>query len=384
MKKYTSKLICAVLSLGLALFTATQTKADVIDWFDSNGISYEIATDYAGAMVTSVYGIHSSEITIPERVTNPHTGSSYTVTRIGWAAVGSDIDWDVDFLSIPKTVTYIDEFFLSYSVNIKAINVDPENPNYASTDGVLMDKDKSLLIRYPRIKPGSTYEIPSTITTLGQLCFVWCDLLTEINVPENVTKIEMGAFGGCVNLTTVRLPSSLEKVPGQTFFKCMGLKEVIVPEGIKGIESGAFAGCEGLKTLELPASIETLDEDAFYGSGLEGVYFHGNAPTAENAFGEGEEMPQATVYYLEGTTGWGETFCGRPTAVWNPSEKPAIHFDPPTIVDGKLVFNITCPTGTTLESSTDLKTWTPVAVEGNVYTVDTTVGKHTYYRIKAE
>ena len=50
MKKYISKLICAVLSLGLTLFAATQAKADVIDWFDVNGISYEIATDYAGAM----------------------------------------------------------------------------------------------------------------------------------------------------------------------------------------------------------------------------------------------------------------------------------------------------------------------------------------------
>ncbi|MBR4249992.1 MAG: leucine-rich repeat domain-containing protein [Verrucomicrobia bacterium] len=384
MKKYISKLICAVLSLGLTLFAATQAKADVIDWFDVNGISYEIATDYAGAMVTSVYGTHSSEITIPERVTNPHTGNSYTVTRIGWAAFGSDIDWDVDFIFIPKTIVFFDEFFMSYGVNVKALNVDPENPNYASTDGVLMNKDKSLLIRYPRIKPGSTYEIPSTVKTLGELCFVWCDLLTEIYVPDTVTNIEFSAFGGCVNLTTVRLSAGLKKVPGQTFFRCTGLKKVIVPEGIKGIESAAFASCEELKTLELPASIETIDEDALADCGLEGVYFHGNAPAAENAFGEGEYMTQATVYYLEGTTGWGDTFCGRPTAVWNPSEKPTVHFDPPTIVDGKLVFNITCPAGTTLESSTDLKTWTPVTVEGNVYTVDTTVGKHTYYRIKAE
>ena len=247
MKKYTSKLICAVLSLGLALFTATQTKADVIDWFDSNGISYEIATDYAGAMVTSVYGIHSSEITIPERVTNPHTGSSYTVTRIGWAAVGSDIDWDVDFLSIPKTVTYIDEFFLPYSVNIKAINVDPENPNYASTDGVLMNKEKDLLIRYPRIKPGSTYEIPATVTKLGELCFVWCDLLTEIYIPDSVTEIGMSAFGGCVNLTTVRLSASIKSLAGQMFWHCDYLKEVIIPEGVEEIGEGFFGQCMSLK-----------------------------------------------------------------------------------------------------------------------------------------
>ncbi|MBR5737269.1 MAG: SUMF1/EgtB/PvdO family nonheme iron enzyme [Verrucomicrobia bacterium] len=352
MKKYISKLICAVLSLGLTLFTATQAKADVIDWFDSNGISYEIATDYAGAMVTSVYGTHSSEITIPERVTNPHTGSSYTVTRIGWAAFGSDIDWDVDFIFIPKTIVFFDEFFMSYGVNVKALNVDPENPNYASTDGVLMNKDKSLLIRYPRIKPGSTYEIPATVTKLGELCFVWCDLLTEIYIPDSVTSVGMSAFGGCVNLTKVRLSASLEKIPGQTFFRCMGLKEVIVPEGIKGIEPDAFVSCEELKKLELPASIETLDEGSLADCYLEGVYFHGNAPVAENVFGEGEYMTQATVYYRKGTTGWGPTFCGRPTAVWGDEPQPTAEISC-EYKDGSLILTFTG----NLQESTDTKTW---------------------------
>jgi len=362
MKKYISKLICAVLSLGLTLFTATQAKADVIDWFDVNGISYEIATDYAGAMVTSVYGTHSSEITIPERVTNSHTGSSYTVTRIGWAAFGSDIDWDVDFIFIPKTIVFFDEFFMSYGVNVKALNVDPENPNYASTDGVLMNKDKSLLIRYPRIKPGSTYEIPATVTKLGELCFVWCDLLTEIYIPDSVTSVGMSAFGGCVNLTKVRLSASLEKIPGQTFFRCMGLKEVIVPEGIKGIEPDAFVSCEELKKLELPASIETLDEGSLADCYLEGVYFYGNAPTAVNAFGEGEYMTQATVYYRKGTTGWGPTFCGRPTAVWGDEEPATISCKTEGNV---LVINYTG----TLYQSSDTVNWTEVAGATSPYKV---------------
>ncbi|MBO4544381.1 MAG: leucine-rich repeat protein, partial [Verrucomicrobia bacterium] len=377
MKKYISKLICAVLSLGLTLFTATQAKADVIDWFDSNGISYEIATDYAGAMVTSVYGTHSSEITIPERVTNPHTGSSYTVTRIGWAAFGSDIDWDVDFIFIPKTIVFFDEFFMSYGVNVKALNVDPENPNYASTDGVLMNKDKSLLIRYPRIKPGSTYEIPSTVTKLGELCFVWCDLLTEIYIPDSVTEVGMSAFGGCVNLTKVRLSASLEKIPGQTFFRCMGLKEVIVPEGIKGIEPDAFVSCEELKKLELPASIETLDEGSLADCYLEGVYFHGNAPVAENVFGEGEYMTQATVYYRKGTTGWGPTFCGRPTAVWGDDPQPTAEISC-EYKDDSLILTFTG----NLQESTDTKTWKTLDAV-SPYTVKTD-GTQKFYRAVTE
>ena len=56
------------------------------------------------------------------------------------------------------------------------------------------------------------------------------------------------------------------------------------------------------------------------------VYFEGNAhrvwirglgggATGSGAF---EGADQATLYYLPGSTGWGPTFDGRPTALWLP------------------------------------------------------------------
>jgi hypothetical protein len=56
---------------------------------------------------------------------------------------------------------------------------------------------------------------------------------------------------------------------------------------------------------------------------LVGVYFRGNAPNAppegSNVFGATEP----TVYYLPGTTDWGLTFGGRPTALWKPQTQNA-------------------------------------------------------------
>src|SRR5262249_18050316 len=50
---------------------------------------------------------------------------------------------------------------------------------------------------------------------------------------------------------------------------------------------------------------------------LLGVYFKGNAPSVDppSAF---PSDSRATVYYVPGTTGWGPTFDGRPTALWVP------------------------------------------------------------------
>ena len=49
---------------------------------------------------------------------------------------------------------------------------------------------------------------------------------------------------------------------------------------------------------------------------LQGVFFKGNAPGADSSVFYGDT--NATVYYLPGTTGWGATFAGRPTRLWNP------------------------------------------------------------------
>jgi hypothetical protein len=68
----------------------------------------------------------------------------------------------------------------------------------------------------------------------------------------------------------------------------------------------------------MPDSVTSIGYGAFSGcSSLTGAYFKGNAPSLDgSAVFKGDD--KATVYYLEGTTGWGKTFGGRPTAVWNP------------------------------------------------------------------
>ena len=53
-----------------------------------------------------------------------------------------------------------------------------------------------------------------------------------------------------------------------------------------------------------------------YCTNLTGVYFKGNAPSVGSACVHDDN--NATVYYLPGTTGWGSTFGGRPTVLWNP------------------------------------------------------------------
>ena len=54
-----------------------------------------------------------------------------------------------------------------------------------------------------------------------------------------------------------------------------------------------------------------------YCTSLTGVYFNGNSPSlGGSVWSAFTGDNNATVYCLPGTTGWGSTFGGRPTALW--------------------------------------------------------------------
>jgi hypothetical protein len=79
-----------------------------------------------------------------------------------------------------------------------------------------------------------------------------------------------------------------------------------------------YSGAGGAVTIPgtiggLP--VTNIGLGAFSVSLIKAVYCQGNAPAADDwSVFYGENL--ATVYYLPGTTGWGSTFGGRPTALW--------------------------------------------------------------------
>ena len=84
-----------------------------------------------------------------------------------------------------------------------------------------------------------------------------------------------------------------------------------VPSSVTNIADNAFYLCTGLTNLMVGSGVTKLGTNAFGLSGLKSVTFSGNAP-ANN--GTALNGTTATVFYMDGATGWGGTFCGRPTS----------------------------------------------------------------------
>jgi hypothetical protein len=230
-----------------------------------------------------------ASVSIGNSVTSIGVEAFYACTSLTCITIPNSVasigDWAFDScdrltnVSIGINVTSMNSTVFDHSGSLTAITVDALNSTFSSVDGVLFDKSQTTLILCPEGKPGS-FIIPDSVTSIRYLAFWLCSSLTNITIPNGVASIGYG-----------------------TFSQCSSLSSVTVGSGVTNIGNGAFAECPLLTR----------------------VYFLGNAPSADlTAF----DFDNATVYYLPGTTGWGATFCGLPTALW--SQVPTIETQPQT------------------------------------------------------
>ena len=165
-------------------------------------------------------------------------------------------------VNIPASVENIEEEAFSGCCCLTDITVHPDNPFYASENGVLFNKEKTELILYPAGRQGN-YIIPASVTKLRIGAFCICTGLTSVTIPSSVTKIEQAAFQYCTGLTSITLPNTTTRIGWRTFGHCTGLTSVIIPDSSVDIAREAFADCTGLKSVFIPASATKIEKGAF-------------------------------------------------------------------------------------------------------------------------
>ena len=191
---------------------------------------------------------------------------SYTIPD-GIKSIGRMAFYKCDSLTaqnIPASVTDTEIEGLFGCAALKSINVDPQNKVFSSKDGVLFNKAKTTLIRYPRGKSGA-YIIPDGVTTVRSAAFYQSQELTDVYIPDSVTKIGTDAFRSCTGLTKVTIPHTVSKIEFDTFENCTSLSSVTIPDGLTFISANAFLGCTSLKSLILPVSVNNISDGAFAG-----------------------------------------------------------------------------------------------------------------------
>ena len=180
-------------------------------------------------------------------------------------------------ITIPDSVTSIGEEAFSYCDSLTSINVAGANEYYSDEDGVLFNKEKTELIRYPNGKLEYTYAIPNSVISIGNYAFAACSRLKSITIPNSVksitipnsvTSIGNEAFKYCTGLTSIIIPDSVTSIGDSAFEYCNNLKSITIPDSVTSIGDSAFEKCYRLARITIPDSITSIGRVAFEGTAL--------------------------------------------------------------------------------------------------------------------
>lgn len=154
-------------------------------------------------------------------------------------------------LTIPESVKYIEEFAISGTEKLENINVSENNAYFCSVDGILFNKNRTTLIKYPNGKTQTEYTVEESVTKIDGGAFAGCYILESITLPDNLEDIGKLGFSNCRGLKTIKLPDKLTDLGRFAFFNCISLTEIVIPEGVANIGDHTFFCCENLKSITI-------------------------------------------------------------------------------------------------------------------------------------
>lgn len=178
--------------------------------------------------------------------------------------------------------------------------VEEGNTSFVAEGGVLYNKNKSTLIRYPQSKADTSFAVPEGVTQIGdsstQSAFFGASNLTSVSIPASVRTIGAAAFYNCNALTNIDFlaakdGNNFDLSIGEDAFGYSGLTSIVIPArvaAVGGLSRGTFRNntsltsvtfekgskiavipaelfnyCTALKSIHLPATVTEIGLNAF-------------------------------------------------------------------------------------------------------------------------
>lgn len=231
-------------------FTVDKLKYDVTDLvantveitsgYGDGALNIPATVTYAGTeyKVTSIgaeafYDCSFTSVTIPDGVTIIKYSAFQNCSELTEVTFGNSITTientafyyclSLKQVTIPKNVTKIGGNVFGFCTALTQVNVDAANTVYSSENGVLFNKNKTTLLRYPAAKPGTTYTVPKSVTCIGENAFGQCTALKELTLSENVSKIESYAFEDFAAITKMTVLATVPPTAETSAFKYFNL-----------------------------------------------------------------------------------------------------------------------------------------------------------------
>ena len=207
-------------------------------------------------------------------------------------SIGSSAFWvctSLKNVTVGKGVKSMGGLVFPECRSLENINVSDDNMNYSSADGVLFNKDKTVLIQYPVGRTDTSYAVPDGVTTIGNSSFKGGKSLENITIPKSVTSIGNSAFDNTAYFNndanwngrvlyiddclikgknanknaSINVKEGTRLIADYAFYECDLYKSITLPDSIAIIGSFAFCDCTALSDITVPDSVVSIGGSAF-------------------------------------------------------------------------------------------------------------------------
>lgn len=141
--------------------------------------------------------------------------------------------------------------------------------------------------------------IPEGVTKINNGVFYDCTQLISVSIPNSVTEIGKDAFSGCAGINRISLPDSITTIGDYAFCMC-GMESISIPSLISTVGEGVFKSCAHLKLVSVPKNVTQINASAFSGCGALSDVYYGGAECDWDAIVVGDDnepLQSATIHY---------------------------------------------------------------------------------------
>ena len=226
------------------------------------------------------------------KVVIPSTLKNIPVEEISLSVFDNTNITDIE---IPGSITGIQAN--TFLPKLRNINVDSKNKYYSSENGVLFNKNKTALVKYPSGKTEKTYKIPESVKTINTYAFYGAANLETIIIPKSVKNIEAVefeydhepsaySFYGCSKLKNINVDSkntAFSSKNGVLYDKKKATlikypegktqKSFKIPDSVKNVRLYALDGCKKLRNLTVPKNVVKIQTEKYWDAPFTDDYF---------------------------------------------------------------------------------------------------------------
>ncbi len=223
-------------------------------WKESGNAAYSAALTADGTAVEITgYGGTADKATVPDKlgglpvvsvaaeVFSGHLELKTVTLPDSVRSIGdyAFADCALTAITLPTALKTLGNYVFSGCEALESVTISKENRHFATSGGLLYNKDKTTLLFCPAAKSG------------------------VVTVAGSVTDIAEDALFGCSKLLVIALPDGLKTIGDHAFESCQGITSLALPEGLTSIGAGAFMNCTALKTVNIPATVASIGRLAF-------------------------------------------------------------------------------------------------------------------------